>query len=170
MMPLIDTLLWINLIAFLSYIPIVCYLDVKYREVDPRMWIPMLAICIPIAVFMYLTNYWYPWYSFVISLVMCLIFYVAMYKEYIEGADFLFLIFISLFWVMSPLYGAHGLMQIPFYIYFAFTSAVTAIYILGYNILDGQEWGVVKMMSDYPRGFPYMLTISSAFLLSVILA
>lgn len=162
------TLLWINLVAFLCYIPVVCYLDIKYREVDPRYWIPLVVVCLPILLY---TIMWelVPWYSLVISGVMILIFHSAMRLRCLEGADFLFLSLISLFWVVTPVGWVHGLMQIQFYIFFAFASAITAIYILMYNIMNGNDWDILKMMSEYPCGFPYMITISIAFLMSVVL-
>jgi hypothetical protein len=87
---------------------------------------------------------------------------------YLEGADFLFLCLISAFWVVNPYPHPHGLMQIIFYIYLAFVSAMTAIVVLGYNILNGNEWELIDMMSHYPRGVPYIIPISVAFLMSVV--
>jgi len=129
----------------------------------------MLIICVPITAYMYLTQYWYPWYSLVFSLVMAFVFYMAMRAGVLEGADFLFLALISILWVMSPINGAHGLMQPVFYIYFAVTSFMTAIYVLGYNVMKGNQWDVVSMMSKYPNGVPYMIPISIAFVMSVVL-
>ena len=159
-------LLWINLVAFLLYIPVICYLDIRYREVNPLHWIPLVLVASPILIYA-LVSELIPWYSPVISGVMILIFYLAMHLGYLEGADYLFLCLISIFWVVNPTPYPHGLMQIVFYIYFLFVSAMTAVVVLIYNIIKGNNWGPVDMMSRYPRGVPYLVPISIAFLMSV---
>jgi len=159
-------LLWINLIVFLAYIPLVCYLDIRYREIHPGLWLPMVCICSPIFISMLLMGF-YPWYSTLFSIVMIVIFKAAMHYKYIAGADFLFLSLISLFWVVTPVGWVHGLMQIQFYIYLIFTSLITAVCLLGINYYKGHRLDVITMMGDYRRGIPYMVPISAAFLMSV---
>lgn len=169
MTSLIDTLLWINLVVILIYIPVLCYLDVRYREVNPILWAPMLLICGGITAYLYLTGF-YPWYSLVISLVMCLIFHLVFRSGYIEGADYLFLCGISMFWVMTPVGGyAHGLMQLLFYPYLIAAMAITALLVFAYNLLKGSRLDIVTMMSYYPGGVPFMLPISAAFVMSVVM-
>ena len=169
MIALIDFLLWVNLIVFLVYCVAVSYLDVKYREVDPTAWVGLVLINGSINTYMYLTDYWYPWYSLLLSGIMVVIFYVAFRYRVIEGADYLFLCFISMFWIMTPIGGAHGLMQPIFYIYLMFTLFMTAIAVMGYNVIHGNRFGIVEMMSKYPRGVPMMVPISVAFVLSVVM-
>lgn len=165
---ILNILLWINLLVLIAYTPIVCYFDIKYREFHPALWIPMILLCGPIFIHMTISGL-YPWYSFVLSLIMIGIFRMAMYMKFIEGADFLYLSLISLFWVVNPVGWTHGLMQIQFYVYLLFVSMITATIILIYNYLSDNRWDVVMMMSEYKNGIPYMVPISAAFLLSVIM-
>lgn len=162
-----DILLWINFLVLLAYVPVVCYLDIKYREVHPYLWIPMVIVCTPIISYMLASGY-YPWYTLMISFVMIVVFKAAMMKHYIEGADFLYLSLISLYWVVTPVGWVHGLMQVQFYIYLLFVSFITATVILAYNYLSDNRWDIAMMMSEYKNGIPYMVPISAAFLLSVV--
>lgn len=169
MLPFVDLLLWINLITILLYIPVLCYLDVRYREVNPILWAPMVCICGFITALFYFDGT-YPWYSLVVSLVMCLIFHLVFRSGYIEGADYLFLCGISLFWVMTPVNGyAHGLMQLLFYPYLIAAMTATALIIFAYNLIKGSRLGIIAMMSYYPGGVPFMLPISAAFIMSVVM-
>ena len=171
-MDLINSSLWVVMAVFLLYIPVLCYLDLRYREVEPRYWWPLLIVCIPITGSMYLSDQ-YPWFSLLISIVMCGIFYAVFRFGYLEGADFLFLCFISAFWVVNPNPWPHGLMQVIFYIYLIVAMLITAGYIMVYNINRGYLVrsipDMVRLFSDYPNGFPFMLPISLAFVLSVVL-
>lgn len=59
-------------------------------------------------------------------------------------------------------------MQPVFYIYFAFTSVIAAVYVLGYNMIKGNWADLITMASKYPNGVPYMIPISAAFIMSVV--
>jgi len=159
----------LKLIVFMIavYIPCVIYMDIMYREFYPEQWVYLWFAGGSITTYLYLTGV-YPWYSFVISMVMCIIFYFVMQLGFLEGADLLFLCTISLVWVVNPYPYPHGLMQIPFYIYFAFTTILSMMYVFFYNLYKGNRWDITSMMSQYPRGFPYMITISAAFILSLV--
>jgi hypothetical protein len=85
--------------------------------------------------------------------------------DLLNGADFLFLVFIALFWIVNPNPFPHGI-QVQFYIYLIVAMLVTAGAVFLINYLKGERKGWIEMMQDYPRGVPYMLTISFAFVMS----
>jgi len=161
-----NILILFPVISFLIYVPILCYLDIKEREVEHWVWLPLVIPNAILLAYMHYINS-YPWYSFVISLIMCGIFFYCQKRELIGGADFIYLCCISLFFVVNPFPYPHGLMQIPFYIYIMIAMAVTALATLAYNYISGNRWTVFEMMSRYPRGIPFMLPISVAFLLTL---
>ena len=166
-MTFIDILLLIPLVSILLYIPILCYLDIRYREIEHWYWLPLVLVNVPVVVYLYVEG-WYPWYAFVISLITCGIFLVVMKLGLLNGADFLFLLFISLFWIVNPNPWPHGI-QFQFYVYLMVAMLVSAGGVLVLNYLRGERKGWIPMMQDYPRGVPYMLTISLAFILSYLL-
>ena len=160
-------LLWIILAMFLAYIPVLCYLDLKYREVNHWIWTPMFLIGTCITVYMYIQGY-YLLDTLVGTLLSILIFYVLMETDYIQGADFLFLSFITAFWIINPYPINHGMMQLIFFIDLLTIMILTSLVVLIYNIVKGNRWGLIKMMNTYPRGLPYMIPISVAFLMSLV--
>lgn len=161
-------LLWIITITFLCYIPVLWYLDIRHREIDHRIWVWLFLIGTPITAWMYITGL-YPINSLVLSIVMVAIFYFAYLKDYLQGADFMYLFFISVFWVINPIPVPHGLMQILFYIYLMATLILTASVVLIYNYWKGYRWGLIEMMSTWPGGVPFVIPISIAFLASLVI-
>ena len=169
MMSFADVVLWINLIIFLAYVPIVCYHDIKYREFHPLYWLPLVFWGCITSYVMYFTEYgWYPKETIIASLLLCFIFWVMLKFKVIEGADYLYLCIIALFWVVNPYPTNHGIMQFVFYTYLMFTLFVTAAVVLLYNVIKGHRWGIVDMMSKFPCGVPMFVPIAIAFVLSAL--
>jgi Flp pilus assembly protein protease CpaA len=159
-------LLEIIVLVFLCYIPVLCYLDIRYRQIDHKIWILLFLIGTPITAYLY-TSQMYPVISLIISLIMAAIFYFAYLHNYLQGADFMYLFWITMFWVVNPFPVPHGLMQIIFYLYLMIVMILTAPVILVYNYLKGHRWGLVDMMSSFQGGIPFIIPISVAFVLSV---
>ena len=169
MLSFADTVLWINLIMFLAYVPLVCYFDIRYREFNPMLWAPLVGWgCITSYVMYFTADGWYPKETIIASLLLIFIFWVMLRFKVIEGADYLYLCIIALFWVVNPYPTNHGIMQFVFYAYLMFTLLVTAVVVLLYNVINGHRWGIVDMMSKYPRGVPMLVPIAIAFVLSAL--
>jgi hypothetical protein len=160
---LIDFLRWIPVLTLLIYVPIVCYLDIKYREVEPIYWLGLLAVNFPIVSILYLIHI-YEWWMLVLSVVAVTIYYVLMFMHYIEGADFYYIAFILMFFVYNPVSG-HWLMALPFSIFLAACSGIAGMWILTYNIFKHQ-----KISFDIDGHVPMMVVISAALILTVMLA
>lgn len=159
----IEFLSWVPVITLLAYVPIVCYLDWKYREVDPVGWTALVAINIPcLLVFYYLGVY--EWWMLVLSLVAVGIYYGAMLLHYIEGADFWFIAWIMMFFIYNPISG-HWLMALPFTIFFATCTGIAGIWVGIWNTIQGKGF-----VFDFNGNVPMMLPISAALILTVILA
>ena len=165
MTELINTLLLVPLVSIMAYIFPLCVLDIWYREVENYYWLPLVLVNVPVAAYLYVEG-WYPWYCFLISIVTIGIFAAMVWFDLLMGADFWFLAFISLFWIVNPNPFPHGI-QAQFYVYLIASMLLTAIAVLVVNYLRGERKGVLAMVQDYPRGVPYILTISLAFVLEL---
>jgi Flp pilus assembly protein protease CpaA len=167
MTDLINILLLVPLVSILIYIIPVCYLDVRYREVNNWYWLPLLIVNVPTAVYLYV-SVWYPWYCLLISLIIIGIFAFMVRIDFLNGADFIFLACIALFWIVNPHPLPHSI-QIQFYLYLLISMLVTAAAVLCLNYLRGERKSWIAMMQEYPRGVPYILPVSFAFVLSYLL-
>jgi hypothetical protein len=160
---LIDFLIWMPVLTLLAYVPIVCWLDWKYREVDHIWWIGLVVVNIPAYILLAIAGY-YEWWMAILSLVAILIYYGLMLMHYIEGADFMYIMWIVLFFIYNPMSG-HWLMALPFSIFFAACTGIAGIWVLTYNLVKGNG-----ISFEFDRGFPMMLPISAALVLTVMLA
>ena len=166
MTPLDEFLLRIPILSLLAYVPFICYADVKWREIPHRWWFPLWGVNAPILAYFYWEGL-YPFFALPVSLVMCGIFWVLMRRDYIQGADMLFLWAVSLFFVTNPYPLPHGIEQFPFYAFLIATMLITAPVLLVLNYYDGERRSVLSMMSHYPGGVPFILPISAALVLTV---
>ena len=95
MTPLEEVLLRVPVVVLLVYVPFLCYADLKWREIPPEWWAPAFLINIPIVAWFNYTGY-FPPVVLVLSLVMCGIFWVLHMLDRFQGADFVFLVAISM--------------------------------------------------------------------------
>jgi len=160
---LIDFMSWMPILTLLAYVPIVCWLDWKYREVDHIWWIGLVVVNVPAYLLLAIAGY-YEWWMSVLSLVAILIYYGLMLMHYIEGADFMYVMWIVLFFIYNPVSG-HWLMALPFSIFFAACTGIAGIWVLTYNLVKGNG-----ISFEFDRGFPMMIPISAALVLTVMLA
>lgn len=160
-MPMIDNVLvWIPALVILAYIPILIWLDLKYREVEHNYWWWMIGICSPCVFILYYFDI-YPMLLLGLSLAAVGVYFVAMRLGLFEGADFMFLMFISLYFVQNPISGL-VLMPVSFGI---FLMAV----IIGANlIMRLVPKGMIP--PGFTKTFPMMIPISAAFLITLVLA
>jgi hypothetical protein len=164
MLSLIDIALATPAAILLLYVPLVCYLDGKHREVRHEWWIPLVTVNAPLSAFLIIIGV-YQWYMLVISAVAIVLAFAAMKREWIQGADFMFIMFIVLFLQYNPVSG-HWLMALPFFIFLTAALIITAWFILLRNILNNYHTSPLH----YPRGIPLMLPISAALILTILLA
>jgi hypothetical protein len=100
----LDTLiLWFPVLVIVSHLPHLVWLDMKYREVGYKEWyglLPMFAV----TGYLYAVGF-YPIECMWISFAAVIIFYAAYHLHLFEGADFMLLMFMSLFYVVNPISG-----------------------------------------------------------------
>lgn len=160
---LLDFLTWIPVLTLLAYVPIVCVLDWKYREVEHYWWIGLVVVNVPAYLLLAIAGI-YEWWMLVLSIIAIGIYYGIMLMHYIEGADFIYITWIILFFIYNPLSG-HWLMAIPFSIFFAACTGIAGIWVLTWNLTHGKG-----ISFEFDHGFPMMIPISAALVLTVMLA
>ena len=149
---------WISVISLLIYIPFICYLDWKHRDIGThKLWLPLLAINIPVVSAGYLTGLYSP-----TMLLLTLSFSIAWFlllKH--RGADCVWLICITMFAVMNPRTGMN-LIQ-PFVMYLIIFTAATFWGIWIDNRFHHIKGVWVK------NGIPFLIPISLAFIAAVVM-
>ena len=153
-------LIWIPTFLLLLYAPAACYWDLKQREIPIGFWTLLWTICIPITILLYTIGI-YSIEGLIVS-GFCIGFYlIAGLRGCFSGADFWYLTAISLFLVTNPVSG-HSLMAAT-YLIFLVVSVIGFALLYQTRILD------MYLTDKTKPGFPFMLQISFALILTVVL-
>lgn len=154
-----DMLPWFSILSLLAYIPLVCYLDWKYRDIGThKIWLPLIAWNIPVVAAGYLTGY-YPQEIFLATVLMSVGWFAILRNK---GADCVWLILITMFAVVNPVSGVAIIYPFVMYL-FIFTLAV----IFGVYLDNRLQKG--KWVFETERGIPYLIVISLAFVMAVVM-
>lgn len=156
----IEQFLYIPIITLLLYVPYVCYMDWKYREVPHDSWKPLVAVNAPLYAIMVLYGVYELW-MLIISALCILFAFGAMKQHLIEGADFVFIMWISAFFVIEPRTGVAGIAA-PFLIFLIAITVSVSMVVKVVNTMTGKKALGSEM-------FPMMFPISAALILTVIL-
>lgn len=147
----------ITALSFIFYTPVVSYLDWKYRDIGThKLWLPLIAVNIPIL----LAGYWsgtYPLELAGISIISSLLWFVLLWCKILPGADFAFLVLISVFLIVNPITGLPFMLMFSFYL-IGFTAA-TFWYIFLDNLIRNHTFSL-----SMNRGLPYLVSISCALI------
>ena len=154
-------MVWIPTIMLLGYTVPACYYDLKYREIPVGFWTGLGIVCIPVTCILYLTGT-YVWYLGLLSLGMVLLYYMLYCIGLFQGADFTYLMCISLFLVKNPVTG-NILMPVSYGIFLV--AAIMGCAIV-YQMMKNVKVDAVKGMTN----FPFLVPISLALWMTVGLA
>ena len=166
---MINNLLWIPILVVLCYTPILCYLDIKYRDIHSHaIWLPALITNIPVFFLLFHTGV-YQWWTVLLSIIGVVFWFLSMRMGIINGADFVFLSLIFLFAVINPISG--NLMFLPVMIFLIVWTAASIWYIFLKNKRDATinktPVSVLKALT-IKGGLPMMIPISLAFISAVV--
>lgn len=123
-------------------------------------WTLLWVVCLPVTFSLYLIEM-YPIEALWISLTATGLYFLLMVWNLYQGADFMFLAGISLFFITNPVSG-HSLIAISYFIYFIASICTFAVL---YQTKIFERW----LISENLPGFPMMLPISLALWLTVVL-
>jgi len=143
---------WFPVLVILSYIPFLIRMDLKDREIPHETWVGMLPMFI-VTGYLYAIRY-YPLEMMALSFIFVAIFFTAMKLGAFEGADFIFLAFISLFFVVNPL---SGRILMPLVLAEFLLAVFVSVNLVAFAIKRKYEQ------------FPMIPVIAVAFILSVVL-
>ena len=150
---------WISILSLIAYTPILSYLDWKYRDIGThKLWLPLIAINIPVLIAGYLTSL-YPPIMLFISMMVGFAWFLLFHRR---GADCIFLICITTFAVVHPVTGANFIQ--PFLVYLIIFTAATFWGIW----LDNR---IRKHINNFEvdGGIPYLIVISLALVMTVVM-
>lgn len=154
-----------GMFTVLLSLPIVCILDMKYREVPNWIWVAMLIPNIPALWIMYTNGM--PISYLALSLGLVGLYFIIWSKGWIGGADAKFLSVIALIIPISPF--SYNPFQITFYICLLIVLGMVPFIVYLRNHIKCHEQITMKEKWSYwPRGIPYMIPISFAFVLAVL--
>lgn len=157
----LDNLIYIPAFLLVLYTIPACILDLRKREMPVGFWTLLVVVCAPVTVLLYLTGY-YSYYMAALSMGFIGAYLILLVMGWYGGADFWYLTWITLFFVQNPISG-HILMPISFGIFLV--ASVVVFGVLGRTPFINK----VLINNDLP-GFPMMLPISLALILTVAIA
>lgn len=153
---------WIPIITLLIYCPLVCWLDWKHRDIGThKIWLPLLAINIPVLIAGYATKI-YPLGLIPVTVLISL-FWLVLFTRWKRGADAWWLVWITMFAVINPLYNYIFVESFLVYLIIFTAAAYWAIW------LDNR---LVKHINGFEmeNGIPFLIPISCAFVATVVIA
>lgn len=148
--------IWIPVLSLLAYTVNACWYDIKYREMPEGFWIPLVIAAGVPTVLLYVSGT-YPWYLLALSLGVSGIYFLLERFDKIQGADFMYLLFITLFFVQNPING-HILIPVSYGIFLI--ASIVGIAMV-YQVL--KKFGKINI-----KNFPMMLPISLALWMTVV--
>jgi hypothetical protein len=150
---------WISIASLFCYVPVLCYLDWKYRDIGThKLWLPLLAINIPVIAAGYLTGY-YPPILLILTTVLSFAWFLLFHTK---GADCVWLICITMFAVVHPVSGIAFIY--PFLMYLVVFTAASIWWVVLDNRIRKGAWKF-----EIANGVPYLIPISLAFITAVFL-
>lgn len=180
MTPLVPGLLGIGAGTTLAFLPLLCLLDLKYREVPYWLFFALAVINLPITFLCYAAG-WLPWTHAVSSLMICG-FAFAVWKWFGAGAfsaaDRNLICCIALFFYWNPFNTTLDtqyvpfiamLYQVKFLVYLVMVLCILPLCIFAYNMHKGnnKEYTVWEMVTKVPRGIPMIIPISAAYVIAM---
>jgi hypothetical protein len=170
-----NILTWMPIVVLLTYAPILCWLDIRYRDIfSHAIWLPAIIINGIFFVAAFNTGV-YAWWTVALSLVGVVFWYAAMLFGIINGADFVYLALINVFAIYNPISGY--LMYLPLMVFLFIWMGLSIWYIFAKNIRDGLVNGMTPKDAlirallrgtTVDRGFPMMVPISLALLCALL--
>lgn len=153
----------IPVIAFLIYCPLLCYLDVKYRDIiSNKLWIPIIAFNVPFLVAGYLYRI-YPWELAIVSFLAVFCWFMLVFLDSLSGADFWWLTIISTFIVVNPFTGHPFMISFSFFLIGMTAATFWAIFID--NLIRKRE---LSLRTE--RGIPFLVPICCALIFALVVS
>jgi len=157
-------------LIILGYIPFVCYSDIKTRTFEFNLWLPLILTGIANLIVYLAESPGRNFYLLGLSLVLCVVLLAFSYVGGIGGADFFFASFIMLFVQYNPFKFPRVFFALDFFWTLLLVTIALPIIIYAYNLFEyDPPKTIVGKLTHFPRGVPFMLVISFAFVATLIM-
>ena len=156
---------YFGFVSVTLFLPLVCIMDIRHREVPNIVWFVVLIINIPALGILYTNGLPYSYLVLSIGLIglYCLLWGI----KSIGGADAKFLSVIALVTPITPF--SYTPFQLVFYFWLITVFCLLPIAIYAYNKWILKDHGGLRyMFTHFPGGIPYMIPISLAFLAALV--
>ena len=163
---------YVGIFSTLFYIPFLCYYDIRHRSI-PRWFLAPLVLINAAALYILYSNGLPPMYLLLAAFLTVLYAVLHHFKAF-KGADARFLIIMAWACPLNPLNPNDTFFQIQYPIFLAGVSVLWMIYVYfvgrkaSIDPISFKKKSLWKKFNDYPRGSPWMIPISVAFILTVI--
>lgn len=163
-LPILTTLL------ILCYIPIVCISDIRTREFEFAYYIPLMFVGTANLYTYLLESPERNFYLLGLSIILCLVILGISLIGGIGGSDFFFATFIMLFVQYNPFKFPRVFFALDFFWTLLLTTVTLPIIIYAYNCFEYTPPDtLIGKFTHYPRGIPFMLVISFAFIATLVM-
>ena len=166
-------------VMILIYIPAVCYCDLKTRSFPFRYWaVLILAGCAYLAEYLWESptrNFYLLGFTLIlIGVLLGISLFKGMY-----GADVIFAALIMLFVQYNPVVFPRVFFALDFFYMLLLITICLPIPIFVYNKMHRMDrydeltqtkgYGVIQMFTHFERGFPFLIAISAAYVLTLLI-
>ena len=160
---------FIPVFSILVYLPFACWSDWKHRIVPPSWTLALALVNVPSLYFYLISspdrNYW----LLGLSLVMCLlVFFLFALLGGIGGGDFWLASVILIFVQYNPFKFPRMYFPLDFFVAFLFVILYLMPILWMRNWIVGHRWRLWQMFTYYPRGVPFMIPLSFAFIATLV--
>ena len=169
---------FITACMILLYIPAICGMDILYRRFDFKLFIPLIIVGIAYLAEYILESpinnlYLLGFTVLLIGILLGISLFKGMY-----GADVIFAALIMLFVQYNPFTFPRVFFAMDFFLTLMLLTCCLPIPIFIYNKWKRMDWddinkehgyGVIKMFTHIERGFPYLVIISLAYVLTLLI-
>lgn len=166
----INLLMTIVVGMILCYIPLVCWSDIKTRTVPFLWFLPLIVVGTITEILYLLESPDRNFYLLGLTLVLCGILLAGAIKGAIGGADFWFASFIMVFVQYNPFRFPRIFFSLDFFWTLLLVTLFIPPIIYAYNLFEYEPpKTLVGKLTMYPRGVPFMVPISFAFVATLIM-
>jgi hypothetical protein len=175
-------LIWLCPALLLIYALPACYYDLKYREMPKWFWAPLYAIGIPVTVYLYLTGE-YLIGALCVGILLTAIYFILMvfgnkclgaFGGIIQGADFMYLMAINLFFVITPRGNPIASLAFPLYLIASIVLVASLIFAAKWYLENGASkyefTGIRQAVKQLEQQPAFMIQISLALVFTMVFA
>lgn len=159
----------VPVLTILCYIPFLCYMDIKSRRTPLSWWAPLIIVGVPSLYIYLLESPLRNFHLLGLTVVLCAFMFLFAAAHIIGGADFIFASLIMLFVQSNPFVFPREFFALDFFWTLWLLACTLPIIVWGYNTYKQNRYGLIDMFTKVPNHFPFMIVISAAFIITLVM-